>query len=141
MNEMTVILIGMILDFVIGDPMGWPHPVIGIGRLISWLEKRLYAMRNKRLAGGLLVAGILGTVALVILWIRYLLHWNPAALMVFDVLAIFAGLAFRSLMKASKSVSDELVSGDLEQARKKSGHVRQQGNGEVDRRPGGEDGH
>ncbi len=36
---MTVILIGMILDFVIGDPMGWPHPVIGIGRLISWLEK------------------------------------------------------------------------------------------------------
>ena len=36
------ILIGMLLDLLIGDPIGFPHVVIMIGKLISFLEKRLY---------------------------------------------------------------------------------------------------
>ena len=40
----TVLLalpIGFLIDLIIGDPHGWPHPVIWIGKLISFLEKRL----------------------------------------------------------------------------------------------------
>ena len=29
------------LDAALGDPQGWPHPVIYIGRLISFLEKKV----------------------------------------------------------------------------------------------------
>ena len=33
--------IGFLIDLIVGDPHGWPHPVIWIGKLISFLEKRL----------------------------------------------------------------------------------------------------
>lgn len=32
------ILGGFVLDLLIGDPHGWPHPVCLIGNLIAWLE-------------------------------------------------------------------------------------------------------
>ena len=35
--------IGYILDLILGDPEGWPHPVIWIGKYISFMEKRLRA--------------------------------------------------------------------------------------------------
>lgn len=34
-------LVGFLLDLIIGDPEGWTHPVIWIGKYISWMEKRL----------------------------------------------------------------------------------------------------
>lgn len=36
---LTVIIIAFIVDLIIGDPYGFPHPVIYIGKLISKLEK------------------------------------------------------------------------------------------------------
>lgn len=36
-------LVGFLLDLLIGDPEGWPHPVIWIGKLIATLEKKLRA--------------------------------------------------------------------------------------------------
>lgn len=33
------IVCGFILDLLIGDPHGWPHPICLIGNLIGWLEK------------------------------------------------------------------------------------------------------
>ena len=37
----TAIICGYLLDLLLGDPQGWPHPVIYIGRLISFLEKKV----------------------------------------------------------------------------------------------------
>ena len=34
-------LVGFILDLIIGDPDGWTHPVIWIGKYISFAEKKL----------------------------------------------------------------------------------------------------
>lgn len=34
------LLIGWILDKLLGDPVGLPHPVVGFGKLISFCEKR-----------------------------------------------------------------------------------------------------
>ena len=48
------LLTGYILDLIIGDPHGWPHMVIGFGRVISFMEKRLYPFENKRAGGTLL---------------------------------------------------------------------------------------
>lgn len=41
--NIAAMLAGLALDFCIGDPEGWPHPVIFIGKYISWMEKRLRA--------------------------------------------------------------------------------------------------
>lgn len=39
----AAMFIGFLLDLLIGDPEGWPHPVIWIGKYISLTEKRLRA--------------------------------------------------------------------------------------------------
>ena len=39
--NIAAMLAGFVLDLIIGDPEGWPHPVIWIGKYISFMEKRL----------------------------------------------------------------------------------------------------
>ncbi|WP_022749169.1 adenosylcobinamide-phosphate synthase CbiB [Lachnobacterium bovis] len=41
-NLFFVLLIGFLLDLLIGDPYCLPHPIRWIGNLISFLEKKLY---------------------------------------------------------------------------------------------------
>ena len=40
--SILALLLGFGLDLLIGDPHGWPHIVILYGKLISFLEKKLY---------------------------------------------------------------------------------------------------
>lgn len=37
----AALLIGFVLDLIVGDPEGWTHPVIWIGKWISTMEKQL----------------------------------------------------------------------------------------------------
>ncbi|MBR3307596.1 MAG: cobalamin biosynthesis protein CobD [Lachnospiraceae bacterium] len=39
--HLTALLSGYLLDLLIGDPQGWPHPVRLIGSFIAFLEKKL----------------------------------------------------------------------------------------------------
>lgn len=64
---MIQILVGYLLDLVIGDPSALPHPVRWIGRLIALLEKGLYPLGKapaaKRLTGAVLALMTVGIVA------------------------------------------------------------------------------
>ena len=39
--NIAAMLVGFVLDLIIGDPEGWTHPVIWIGKWISFAEKKL----------------------------------------------------------------------------------------------------
>ena len=39
--NIAAMLVGFVLDLIIGDPEGWTHPVIWIGKWISFMEKKL----------------------------------------------------------------------------------------------------
>ena len=58
MLTVAAIVVGFILDLILGDPHWLPHPICLIGNLISFLEKTL-----RRLFGfsqqGLLIGGAL----------------------------------------------------------------------------------
>ena len=41
------LLVGFVLDCLFGDPHGFPHPVVLIGKLISLLEKGLRRLLPK----------------------------------------------------------------------------------------------
>ena len=41
--NIAAMLVGFVLDLIIGDPEGWTHPVIWIGKYISFAEKKLRA--------------------------------------------------------------------------------------------------
>ena len=49
MNALYVLLTVTFIDYLVGDPPNWPHPIIYIGKLISWLEKQLrkYGLATK----------------------------------------------------------------------------------------------
>jgi len=56
---LAALVVGFLLDSILGDPAGIPHPIVGFGNLIGWLEKRL----NKGLHR--FIKGALSTVVLV----------------------------------------------------------------------------
>ena len=70
------IIIGFLLDLLIGDPQGWPHLAKLLGALISALEKALYNSGRKRQAGTILVIIVLfisAVVSLAIMAVTWLL--------------------------------------------------------------------
>jgi len=50
---------GFIIDLIVGDPHGIPHPVVGIGRLIAALEKLLRRLLPKTKAGEIAAIALL----------------------------------------------------------------------------------
>ena len=65
-QHLWALCLGFVIDLVLGDPRGLWHPVIGIGRLISSLEKKIRpAMprteRGELLGGALLVHDVNGS--------------------------------------------------------------------------------
>ena len=80
--RLAALLLGFGLDLLIGDPEGFPHPVIAMGKLISGLEKLLRRVFPRTPAGEtaagallwLIVAGLSFAVPFALL--RYAYRWN-----------------------------------------------------------------
>lgn len=110
---------GFGLDLLIGDPAGWPHIVRGFGALITVLEKRLYPMQNKRIAGALLALLTLvictGLPAAALFGAWRLSPWVYFAL---ETLLVWQLLATKSLRVESGRVYAALSQNDLPSARK-----------------------
>lgn len=113
------LLLGFLLDLLLGDPQGWPHIVRGFGALIARLERILYPMRNKRLAGILLVAITLivcaGIPAALLFAAWRLSVW---AYFVLETLLVWQLLAVKSLRVESGRVYTALTTSNLPAARK-----------------------
>jgi adenosylcobinamide-phosphate synthase len=118
--ELLVIPAAIILDWLLGDPRWFPHPVICIGKLITFLEPRLRRAVHGEFAGGviLLVLTVATTtaVASLLLSAAYLLH-HTAGVIVAIILS-WNCLAARSLHRESGLVAKALANGDLAGARR-----------------------
>lgn len=126
MKILCVCLIGMILDWVFGDPVWLYHPVRIIGKWIAFLEKILRKFAGDQegnekkllIAGGILwILVILASVA-VPMGILYLAEkFSPCAAFVLECFWCYQLLAARSLGKESKKVYKKLIQDDLSGAR------------------------
>ena len=118
------IFFGIVLDFILGDPHGWFHPVCVMGSLISYSENkyRKWFPKTKR---GEMVAGfflwmtvaVLSTAAAAVLltaawWIHPVVYCVVASIMSYQVMAT------KSLKDESMKVYRDLMDNDLEKARK-----------------------
>ena len=121
--SLYALCIGFCIDLIVGDPHGFPHPVVGIGRLISLLE-RLFRRLLPKTKGGEIAAGAC-------IWVLTVLisAGLPAALLYgTQKLSVWLRLALESVMcwqiLATKSLRDEsmkvfsaLRGGTLDEAR------------------------
>lgn len=95
-------LIGGLLDRLLGDPAWLPHPVVLFGKVIAWGEKRLNKGNNRMLKGGLfsvLLILLVFIIAGVIVYLLYCLNFGL-------VIAFNSIIAFYCL--AGKTLADEV---------------------------------
>lgn len=129
MNSLIALIIGFILDLFFGDPLWMPHPVIAMGKLISFLEKRLRAMFPKtpkgELSAGVILALVLPLVSwglsFFALWLLWLVH--PLLSLIMESFLCYQIFAAKGLAKASRAVYDCLKIGDLTAAREAVGRI------------------
>jgi len=116
--KLTLIIIGAyLIDLAIGDPRFLPHPVIFIGRLISYLEKLIRKMiKNERVGGIILVIGVLlitGILTHGLIILAYMIYMPLGVIL--ECLLIYQIMATKSLreesMKVARALDDSLEDG------------------------------
>jgi adenosylcobinamide-phosphate synthase len=120
-EEAAIVLAAILLDLWLGDPGALPHPVTGIGWIISNLERLLRPLPcPEKLSGALLLLLTVGSVylgSLALLAGAYQINrYLGAALATY---LAWTCLAARSLHLQSRHVATALGQGDLVTARKR----------------------
>ncbi len=117
---MWMIAAAVALDMILGDPLWFPHPVIFIGKLISFLEKLLYDKKS-RFKGFLLsficVAVVWGACELLV-YLSGLVNIQNYVVVFF----LYTSLATKSLAKAGNDVKNAFYNG-IEDARVKLSYI------------------
>ena len=118
-KDIAIVLAAVVLDLVLGDPRVLPHPVVAIGRMISFLETPLRRLfKNVRLAGVVLLVTTVGvTYAVAALAIKAASAISPDAGFIVGLYIAWVSLAARSLHVESGKVVKALESGDIPGAR------------------------
>lgn len=123
-QSLAALIIGSILDFILGDPRGLWHPVQGIGWVISKLEKILRRIfpsgkTGERWAGGLLVIlTFLISVGLPALLLLLLSSIHPLLSFLLSCIFCWQMLAAKSLRVESMKVQEALEKEGLEAGRR-----------------------
>ena len=120
------LIIGWIMDKLLGDPLWLPHPVVFFGKAISWGEHRLNRGNHRRLKGGVLaVSLILSSYLLTWLLLRYasMVHLKSLSLAtLIAALLIFFCLAGTTLVKEVRMVFEALERG-LDEGRRQVARI------------------
>lgn len=121
--SLFALLIGFVMDLLIGDPHGFPHPVVLIGKLISVLETAVRKVFPKTVSGEnwagavlwLVVTALSFTVPLAILLLCQAV--SPYLRLAVESIMCWQILATKSLRDESMKVYTALESGDLQKSR------------------------
>ena len=118
---LTVLPAALTLDYLLGDPQGFPHPVRWMGRLLATVET---AYRRRNLAG--VTAGVTFALSLVLLaWgattilVAGAARLHPALGWAVEVVLIYYAVSIKSLRQAAQSVSLALKKESLEAAKRR----------------------
>lgn len=126
MRDITYIVcvLAVLVDRIFGDPVKWTHPVIWIGRGISFLEKYLNGGRLRKVKGLLtVVLVVVGTGLVVSGIVQLALKVHFMLWVAVEVVLISLALAQKSLQQAAERVTVPLAAGDLVEARDKLGWI------------------
>jgi adenosylcobinamide-phosphate synthase len=93
MLSLIALAIGFLLDLIIGDPIGWPHIVLGYGKLIPFFERVLRRAFPKTPKGAL-TAGVF----LVIFMAIISLGFGIGLLVLCQTVSVYLRLAVESLL-------------------------------------------
>lgn len=124
MYRTIALALGIVIDFIAGDPKGWWHPVMGMGMVITKAEgilRRIFpkTKNGERLAGALMVLiVVLVSTALpaALLFLVYRIH--PLTGILTEGILCYTMLAAKSLRVESMKVAKALKTEGLKAGRK-----------------------
>ena len=129
MISFCALLLGFVLDLLLGDPPRFPHIVVGIGKMISLMEDGLRRVFTRTPAGELCGGAVLA-ILLPLFWLGLtwgLIHCceliHPLMRLTVESLFCWQCLALRSMREASMKVSAALKQDDLPAARLAVSHI------------------
>ena len=94
------LLMGWVLDLILGDPQWMPHPVVGFGKMIALGEKQLNKGSHRKLKGALLAIFLVALVfAVIFILDQQLSNLNALLSITFRTLIIFWCLAGTTLIR------------------------------------------
>ncbi|KGG80233.1 cobalamin biosynthesis protein CobD [Caloranaerobacter azorensis H53214] len=115
-----ILIIAVVLDYIIGDPNNWPHPIRYIGRLITRYEK---VIRKSKVLSGKKGGFVLtfATLATVLVIIHYLIKFTYIVRFelgfIFSVYLIYTSIAARCLDRETMKVYYALKEDNIIKAR------------------------
>ena len=117
------LLIGWMLDILLGDPPYLPHPIVGFGKMISFGEHQLNKGNHRKIKGGIMAVVYILLVFGVTWLIRQLLyqHIQPLGITI-DILIVFFCLAGTTLIREVRQVFVALDH-SLEEGRKQVARI------------------
>lgn len=125
MSSAAILFISFLLDLILGDPMGLPHPVVYIGKLISKTEKIIRERFTRLKIGGAFLLFI--PIAVVMIVIRSVIllagRVNPLLGDIVTIYILYTSLASRCLAEEARKVYRRLKSNDLKGARIQIGYL------------------
>jgi adenosylcobinamide-phosphate synthase len=118
-NHLVALSLAVFIDRLIGDPRWLPHPVVGMGKLIAALEKRLNHGNKVQLKGFLMLGVVLVTVFILALVVVFMAYATHSLIGIFvEAFLISTTIASKGLKQAALDVAQPLEKGKLEDARK-----------------------
>ena len=117
------LLMGWVLDLILGDPQWMPHPVVGFGKMIALGEKQLNKGSHRKLKGALLAIFLVALVFTVIFILdQQLSNLNALLSIAFRTLIIFWCLAGTTLIREVRQTF-LAVDRSLEEGRKQVARI------------------
>ena len=113
---------GFALDQALGDPVWFPHPVVGFGKTIAWIEKRVNSGSQRFIKGAVMTVLLVGTIYT---FCHYCLvvsdEIHPAIRFILTTFIVFSCLSALTLRREVQMVFEALkqylVNGRIQLAR------------------------
>ena len=105
LQPLISLLVGWLLDLLLGDPRWLPHPIVGFGKTITFGEHQLNKGNHRMLKGALMAVCLIALTFLITWFLRLQLgKMHDALCIVFDALIVFFCLAGTSLIREVRAV-------------------------------------
>ncbi|MDP3879166.1 MAG: cobalamin biosynthesis protein [Dehalococcoidales bacterium] len=120
MESLTILFAALFIDLVLGELPRFIHPVVGIGKLASFLEKRSVGDSHAiqfgyGMAITLFLIGLFGASTYLVL--SYLKDFNPVLYVLTGAVLLKSAFSLRALRQAALRVKKLLLSENLDVAR------------------------
>ena len=123
MTRLAPLWAGWLADRTLGDPEGWPHPIVWFGKAIAWGEKRLNKGERRKTKGGLLagtlIAGAFITCGCLLAVAEWISPWLTGLL---TAVGVFYCLAGKTLIREVRAVFNA-VDRSTEEGRQQVGRI------------------